>query len=148
MKKMYNVILKPRLLLVVMLFGATCAVQAQSTVTEGNDRAPGIAPEGVEKSGGLSGGLGSTNNAVHVYPNPFQNVLNVQVPIPNCIIARIQLSHSVLGLLLSQNTPYQPIMTVNTANLPSGTYVLTVYDDNMEPYLQKKVVKDHFTGRH
>ena len=84
---------------------------------------------------------GTTSGVPRAYPNPFDQVLNVEVANPGTIGVRVQLVNAMGQVTLTQNMTWTPTLAVNTSSIADGTYTLNVYNDMLEPIWTKKVIR-------
>lgn len=75
------------------------------------------------------------NGAFSVYPNPARNVINIQLKDNLSVTLKSALVYDLTGkVVLSTNNLNEPI---NIEKLATGTYVLTISDENNKSYSQK-----------
>ncbi len=75
------------------------------------------------------------NGAFAVYPNPVKDVLNIQLDTNLNVTLKSALVYDLNGkVVLSVNDLTQPI---NVEKLATGTYVLSISDENSKSYAQK-----------
>jgi hypothetical protein len=75
-------------------------------------------------------------NEIAVYPNPADDVLNIELP-EQLKIKQMQLINS-LGQIVWSQKPESNLMTIDVAALPKGIYLLAVETEN--GILKKKIV--------
>lgn len=79
---------------------------------------------------------------LNVYPNPFNNSLEIQY----ALLTQQQNARIVISDMLGRELMTVPLvnqsdnLNLNTANLPKGTLIVTLFGDNSNP-LSKKVIK-------
>lgn len=76
----------------------------------------------------------TSNKETNIYPNPFSNQLTADAD-----AAYIKLTDAMGKLVIQQNCNDK---TINTANLPAGLYILTLYDDSGNVTERRKLIKE------
>ena len=66
------------------------------------------------------------DNHVSIYPNPFNNILNIR---PNDIIDRIEI-YNLNGQLLYKNENLSELVEIDTYDWNEGVYFIRVFEDN------------------
>ncbi|MCC6399207.1 MAG: hypothetical protein IT227_00435 [Flavobacteriales bacterium] len=94
------------------------------------------------------GTIGNVNNTSYVYPNPFDNVLNVALPTQQTAMCRIEFLNSQGDVVLSQVLPWTSVVAINTSSLPTNsTFTFRFYTDNQALLINQIVSKRRATLR-
>ncbi|MBK6629259.1 MAG: hypothetical protein IPJ87_03860 [Flavobacteriales bacterium] len=83
----------------------------------------------------------NNNNTSYVYPNPFDNVLNVALPVQQTPMCRIEIKNSFGDIVIAQVLPWTPVVSVNTSNLPIGEYYFRFYSETQALLINQLVSK-------
>jgi hypothetical protein len=73
---------------------------------------------------------GNKNNAVTIYPNPFNTSVDVVINNSSELTKCELRMYNILGMEVMNTTVTRQITTLNTANLPSGVYFYKVLGNN------------------
>lgn len=103
----------PRILFAVLIAGTTITSRAQM-----------IEPE---KGSALEAAPGLRTQALVAYPNPFNDALQVNIPVSYRRAVRIDLYPAMGGTTgLHQEMTWAPSAVLNTSGLPNGSYTLSI----------------------
>ncbi|HMQ75697.1 MAG: hypothetical protein IPM49_18190 [Flavobacteriales bacterium] len=87
------------------------------------------------------GTVGNQNNNSYVYPEPFDNSLNVALPTQQTPMCRVEFLNSMGDIVMSQVLPWTPVVTINTSTLAQGSYTFRFYSEVQSLLINKQVKK-------
>ncbi|MDP1801483.1 MAG: T9SS type A sorting domain-containing protein [Bacteroidota bacterium] len=80
----------------------------------------------------------TNNSSIKIYPNPTNDILNIDVDIINGNSSKLQILNS-LGQIVREEKIKDPKSQINISQLPSGVYTLKVFIEN--EYKTFKIIK-------
>lgn len=85
-----------------------------------------------------------TDKNVLIFPNPFNDILTIQLPLINKDTdkVRLQLTNTLGQIIFLENFDNRNIYTLQTSGFSDGVYVLTIFLNN-SLYVTKKLVKSN-----
>lgn len=94
------------------------------------------------------GTIGNVNNTSYVYPNPFDNVLNVALPTQQTSMCRVEFLNSQGDIVFSQVLPWTSVVSINTSSLPTNSvFNFRFYSDTQALLINQMVSKRRSTLR-
>lgn len=70
-----------------------------------------------------------TNYSINIFPNPFNNLLNINLNNKNDIPFKIEIINS-LGIIVKKQTVNNSNIHINTSNIRKGIYILRIFTNN------------------